>query len=750
MGRPRRRGLLLGVVLILVLGAPLLMLARYPGLFEAGWFQALDGGLRETRNNLRFLIYAGKFITRLSLNPQTGFYDFAAARRQADTDFERGLFAYHAGDFTTAVAMLEKAIAARGESEDRLFWLANAHLRLAEAENCLATLRADAPAQAGGAMRFPDHVQPMCTLPLLRPHMRRASTRRAAEILQRLHDQHPDDRVYHWLLNFSYMALGEYPQGVPPADLLATPFIDTFYGRRAERLASEHADLAFADRAAALHVATFDAGKGVAVEDFDGDGDLDIVTGGNFDTLRYYANLDGADFVDRSEAAGFNGITQVHVITAADFDNDGFMDLFVGRPFLHYLLLRNRGDGTFEDVTAAAGLLDGWLDDEMSFTWASAWGDADNDGDLDLFIARWGMHIPLLGGILAQPFRGARFFVNEGGHFVDRTHASGLGKIVHDRAFIGAAWGDADNDGDLDLFLSSLVHRGSRLLHNNGAARFENAQRHGPGFMAAFVDVDHDGQLEIFQGGFTDAWTSTAGAVFGEDLGDPAGGSLLLRRDSAGQFRADSGFFDDGRLPIASMGVSYGDLDLDGCLDFYLGTGNPEGWFVLPNLMFRGDRDGTRCGKRASNISMLHGFGTVQKGHGIVFFDFDADGDQDVYSSLGGMWPGDRWPNQFFINESDTGNRWVKIRLRGRQTNRFGVGARITVRAVDARSAPIVRTYLMDHKTGFGSAPYLAHIGLLDAIAIDGVEVFWPVSDRRCTYPAAINTLAHLDEADCR
>jgi hypothetical protein len=197
------------------------------------------------------------------------------------------------------------------------------------------------------------------------------------------------------------------------------------------------------------------------------------------------------------------------------------------------------------------------------------------------------------------------------------------------------------------------------------------------------------------------------------------------------------------------MGCSYGDLDNDGCLDFYLGTGNPEGWTVVPNLMFRGNRDCRTCTPSATDVTMLNGFGTIQKGHGIVFFDFDDDGDQDIFSSLGGMWQGDRWPNQFFVNEGSSNNSWVKIRLRGRQTNRFGLGARITVTARTANQEVFVRTYTMDHKTSFGSPPYLAHIGLLDAVVIDNVEVFWPVSGCRGSYPAIINSLNILDEADC-
>ncbi len=726
-----------GLVLLLLVSASWLLLDRHSGLAAALWSQARSAGFRESWNNFRFLSYTARYLVQLTFDPQSGSYDFEGARLAAETNRERGLLAYHAGDFATAVQALERSIEEEGESEELLFWLANSYMRLAEAENCLAAHRQD-------------HLQLMCSLPLGRHHGRPEASRRARELFHRLRDEDPDNRVYQWLLNFTYMTLGEFPDGVPPRDRIDTPFVDTFYGRRASRLARENDDLVFRDRATALHVDTLDSGKGVAVEDFDLDGDLDIITGGNFDPVRYYVNRGGRDFVDRTGEAGLGEISQVHIMTAADYDNDGWVDLFIGRPFLPYLLLHNNGDGTFEDVTRSSGLLDGWLDEEISFTWGSAWGDADNGGDLDLFVARWGLRIPLLGGLLARPCRGSLYFRNEGrGRFVDRTAEAGLSDILGDRAFIGAAWGDADNDGDLDLFLSSVVQNGSRLLHNEGAGRFSTGERHGPGFMAAFLDLDHDGRLEIFQGGFTDAWTSTAGAVFGDEIGQPAGRSVILRRNPTGRFEPDSDFFDGGALPIPSMGVSYGDLDLDGCLDFYIGTGNPEGWLVLPNLMFRGTRDGSSCRDEATNISMTNGFGTIQKGHGIVFFDVDDDGDQDIYSSLGGMWPGDRWPNQLFINESRTDNRWVKIRLRGRRTNRYGVGARIEVRAVGSDGQEIVRTYLMDHKTGFGSAPYLAHIGLLDATSVRGIEVFWPGSGRRCTYSASLESLNWLDEEPC-
>jgi hypothetical protein len=165
--------------------------------------------------------------------------------------------------------------------------------------------------------------------------------------------------------------------------------------------------------------------------------------------------------------------------------------------------------------------------------------------------------------------------------------------------------------------------------------------------------------------------------------------------------------------------------------------------------MYLGQTAGTKCTDALTNISMLQGLGTIQKGHGIVFFDFDNDGDEDIYSSLGGMWPADKWPNQFFVNNSKTENNWVEIRLRGRRTNYFGVGATIRVIAENQKGEEIKRYYQMDNKTGFGSAPYLAHVGLMNANRIKSVEVYWPVSRCRETYQATLNALNTLDELDC-
>jgi VCBS repeat protein len=483
-----------------------------------------------------------------------------------------------------------------------------------------------------------------------------------------------------------------------------------------------------------------------------------VVTG-ELNRVRFYHNDAGQGFTDVTRQVGLDGIVQAFTLFAVDFDNDGWMDLFVVRPFTHYRLYRNRGDGTFVDVTQASGLLDAKAPDQIAASWIAAWGDVDNDGDLDLFLANWGFRMPLLTGLMDKPRMDSKLFLNEGGHFRDATAEFGLLPIVEDRFFIGAAFGDYDDDGRVDLYLTSPLRGTSVLLHNTldrtGGRRFApdpRMTRTEPGFTGTFVDVNHDGRLDLFQAGFGDARTSIQQSVYGEHVADyKTGHSTILLQTPDGRFEAHNEFF-DGSLPMPSgtMGANFGDLDNDGCLDFYLGTGNPEPWFILPNLMYHGEEspDG-RCTGRMRNVSMLNGFGNVQKGHGIVFFDFNEDGKQDVYSSLGGMWPNDKWVSQLFVNEGRGDRSWVKIRLRGRRSNSFGVGSFITVHAVTASGAPIVRTYDMDGKTGFGSAPYLAHVGLDRAVRIDRVSVKWLGSGCKADYPARLRELNVLDEADC-
>lgn len=764
--RRRRTRILLRILsggllaLVLVLGA---FGVSYPEITVFAARTLRHSTLEESRDVFAFIHYFTRTMERFRRDPATGAYTLDDVDLSRLDAFDRGYVAFHRGDFATAVREFERAVEVNGESEERLFWLALAHLRYGEAVNCLDRLKRRAPGDTF-------HAGAMCALPLGLHHRQREPSRRAAELFEILLDRYDgSNAVYRWLLNFTWMTVDGFPHQVPAGHRLEEDFLERLYGTPAADVQHLAGHLRFVDRAPELGVDRLDTGRGVAVEDFDRDGDLDLVTAGTFEDVRYYRNdfEDLGRFTDRTEEIGLGGLLQPFFLSAADYDDDGRVDLLVSRPFARFVLLHNELDGEsgrFRDVTAESGLLRPGDETRLATTWAPAWGDVDRDGDLDLFLSQWGVRFPSSSAYLSAPRMRSRLYLNDprnderngGGRFRDVTSEYGLDGVVRGAFFVGAAFGDLDDDGYPELMLSGWVRGDSVLLRNVDGRRFEDSgliDSERPGFMTAFVDVDHDGRLDLFRGGFGIADTSTP-LVMGSGSVRPerAGISRILRQAPDGRLELREGYF-AGDPPISTMGASYGDLDNDGCLDFYLGTGTPEPWYVLPNLMYLGRREGWECRLGTLDVSRLNGFGTVQKGHGIVFFDFDGDGDQDVYSALGGMWPGDGWPNQLFVNEGESGHAWVKLRLRGRRTNRFGVGARIRVVATGPEGGPIVRTYHMDAKTGFGSAPYLAHIGLGAAVAVEEVEVRWPVSGCRAVYRVELGAPGEpprvLDEAVC-
>ena len=728
------------------------MRMAYPGLYRGFTNQALHATMRENLNLWFNLGYWLEFIQKETLDPATGYTNFNLTPTEGLNEYEKGRIEFHRGAFVNAISLIESDIRHRGESKDKLFWLGLSYLRRAENENCLPVMRGleEMPMAADGHEHDPDSMR-MCSLPLTSFHMKAEFARKSAEAFQGALDRYdPDNRLYRWLLNFDYMTLGNFPDGVPERYRIQTPFIDRFYGAGKDAVKAQFPELAFEDQAKELGVNVFHPGRGVAVEDFDGDGYLDIVTGGSYGPVRYYKNDRGNRFIDLSVESGLSPVTQVLAIVAADYDNDGLVDLFFCRPLDRYYLYRNLGGGKFADVTRESGLLDAWKPGELAVSWFPSFGDVNNDGKLDFMLTQWAFKMPFMKGVMAKPRMDSVLFIQENGKFVDRTREYGLQSLLHDYYYVGSAFGDYDKDGFADLFLASPLRNSSVLLHNVGGKRFEDSHlvnREASGFAAAFVDVNHDGRLDIYQAGFGDGTSAVEQVVFGEHTTDwHSGHDAIYVQTPDGKFQPHEEMFD---MPMASMGASFGDLNNDGCYDFYIGTGSPEPWFILPNLMYLGRSKGTQCTLETTNISMLSGFGNIQKGHGIVFFDFNDDGKQDVFSALGGMWPGDPWVSQFFVNHSKLDNTWTKIRLRGRKTNYFGVGATIRVRAENAAGQEIVRYYQMDQKTGFGSAPFLAHIGLMNAVRIKGVDVTWPVSKCTTTYSAELGKLNVLDENAC-
>ena len=578
-----------------------------------------------------------------------------------------------------------------------------AFLRLGEQENCIGKPTADS-----------------CLFPLSEAARHKVSrgSRGAIEVLQQLLREYPSDTRALWLLNIAYMTLGEYPDKVP-SDWLIPP--DTF--------ASEHPMPRFPNVATEAGLDLLDLAGGVACDDFDNDGLLDVMASswGLDGQLRYYRNHGDGTFVERTSEAGLVGLLGGLQIYPADYDNDGLLDVWIprgawlGNPGrIPGSLLRNLGNGTFADVTDEAGVL------RAHPTQACRWLDFNLDGHLDLFV----------GNETTDPKDPdpCELFRNNGdGTFTECAAESGIALKLFVK---GVAVADHDNDGDPDIYLS--VRAGPNvLLRNDGpapsasnapASKFPRwtftdvsfqARVTQPAFSFAtwFFDYDNDGWEDLFACGYG---INHVGDVADDYLHRPSKGSTprLYRNLGNGTFTnltAEAGL----RRVCHTMGCSFGDLDNDGWLDFYLSTGDPDLATLIPNRMFRNDG-----GRRFQEVTTATGTGHLQKGHEVSFADLDNDGDQDVYVSLGGAYSGDIARNALFLNPGSS-NKWVTLQLVGTRANRSAIGARIRI---DLRTPSGPRTL---HRSvgasgSFGSNPLRQEVGLGDATAIEKVSILWP------------------------
>lgn len=508
-----------------------------------------------------------------------------------------------------------------------------------------------------------------------------------------------------WLLNIAFMTIGGYPDQVPEPYLLPAQAFES--GDEIPR---------FVNIAPNLDLATFDMCGGVIAEDFDNDGYLDIVVS-TWDVegqIRFFRNNQNGTFSERTEEAGLLGLYGGLNIIQADYDNDGNVDIFVPRgAWLREhgrhpnSLLRNNGDGQFTDVTFEAGLGNVHYPSQTA-----SWGDYDNDGDLDLYV----------GNETSRTLRApSQLFRNNGdGTFTDLAPFAGVMNHGYAKAVI---WGDYDGDRLLDLYVSNSGGN-NRLYRNTGRGTFvDEARRLGvsqpiESFPAWFWDFDNDGTLDLYVA----AYVAGIEHLAANALGLPINIELahLYRGTTEGRFEEVSGQYNLVH-PTAAMGANFGDLDNDGYLDFYLGTGYPPYHSLMPSVMYRNQN-----GKGFSDVTYAGGFGHLQKGHGVFFADLDHDGDQDIFEQMGGAFPGDRFGNVLYENPG-FGNHWITIKLVGTRSNRSAIGARIRVNIVENG---IPRSIYRHVNSGgsFGANPLRQTIGLGKAARIETLEVFWPTT----------------------
>jgi hypothetical protein len=565
-----------------------------------------------------------------------------------------------------------------------VFFEGVAGMRRGENENCIEC-------RGEGACIFPIAKSAVHT----KPEGSRLAVKHFSEYLEMF----PDDLGVRWLLNVAYMTLGEYPAQVPPKYLLNFDHFGTEMdiGR-------------FRDVAHLVGVNRFNQAGGAIMDDFDNDGLFDIlVTSGDpTEHVVFYHNKGDGTFEDRTSAAGLDKQFGGFNATQTDYNNDGFLDVFIIRGAwqnhaMRPTLLRNNGNGTFTDVTKEAGLL------APINSIAAVWADYDNDGFLDLFVCGE---------------NGRNFLYRNRGDGTFEEVAAKAGVQGKERQCKGAAWIDYDNDGFPDLFVTHLDSL-PQLFHNNRDGTFTDVTEAmgitGPrfGFSCWAFDFDNDGWPDIFATCYQRSLDNVVSGIIGRPNRESTDVTRLFRNLGGKKFQDvshEAGV--DG--VFATMGSNFGDFTNDGFLDFYLGTGEPSYATLVPNRMFK-----NVGGKRFAEITTTARTGHLQKGHGVTCGDWDRDGNVDLFIEVGGVVNGDRFHNVLFQNPGH-GNNWLEVKLVGKKTNRAAIGARI--KAVTAGKNPLIVFRRVGDRSSFGTNPLQQHIGLAKADSIETLEVYWPTS----------------------
>lgn len=485
---------------------------------------------------------------------------------------------------------------------------------------------------------------------------------------------------------------------------------------------------------------------GLAAFDYNNDGKIDIffTNGAAIPSLekdspkffnRLYRNDGGMKFTDVTLEAGVAGAGYSMGAAAADYNNDGYTDLFVAGVYRN-ILYRNLGNGKFEDVTEAAGI----KSDKWSV--AAGWLDYDNDGWLDLFVVNYAHWTPAFDRYCGDRERNLRVYCHpkyfEGlpntlyrnrrdGTFEDVSKEAGI--LEHIGRGMSVAFADYDNDGFTDMLvtndnLPNFLFRNRRngtfeevaleagvALTNNGAPIASMG--------ADFRDFDNDGLCDI-------NLTALTGETF-----------PLFRNLGKGSFLDATHISQLAQLSAARSGWSNGlfDFNNDGWKDLFTANSDVNDLIDLfqsthykqPNSLFANLGDGT-----FRDVSSDAGFTLARAHRGSAFADFDNDGKVDVVVSALGE------SAELWQNISPDPNHWLVLKLTGTRSNRDGIGAKIWV------------GHQFNHVTtavGYASSsPSTVHFGTGKLEKIDRIEIRWPSGTVQVLQNVATNQTIEVRE----